>query len=71
MGVINIAVAGSFTTKETKQFSAMHGGHALAVAEAISYLSKEILPEAIKHDHNLHEDGAKPEVGFGLSETER
>ena len=46
----------------------MHGGHAQAVAEAIEFLSGELLPESIEQDHNLHEDGAKPEVGFGKKE---
>ncbi len=68
MGIINISVQGSFRNHTTKQFSAMHGGHAQAVAEAIEFLSGELLPESIEQDHNLHEDGAKPEVGFGKKE---
>ena len=65
MGIININIQGSFRKKAEKQFSAMHGGHAQAVAEAIEYLSGELLPDAIDQDHQLHDDGARPEVGFG------
>lgn len=50
MGVINISVQGSFRNKTSRQFSAMHGGHAQAVAEAIEFLSKELLSEAIEQD---------------------
>lgn len=65
MGMIRIQVVGSFRPLQDKSFSAMHGGHAEAVAEAIEWLSREILPKAIEQDHQLHEEGAKPEKGFG------
>ena len=65
MGTINISVQGSFRKPTTRLFSAMHGGHAMAVSEAIKFLSSELLPDAIEQDHDLHEDGVKPEVGFG------
>jgi len=65
MGVINISVAGSFKQATTKQFSAMHGGHALAVSEAIEFLSTELLPSAIEQDHQLQSEGAAPNLGFG------
>ena len=65
MGLIEISIRGSFNTNRDEAFSAMHGGHAQAVAEAIEFLSKEILPKAIERDHALHEEGAKPEIGFG------
>ena len=65
MGVINISIQGSFRKATTRQFSAMHGGHAQAVSEAIEFLSGELLPDAIEQDHQLHDDGARPDVGFG------
>ena len=65
MGVIRIDVQGSFADRPTKTFTAMHGGHAQAVAEAIEFLSGEFLSNAIKQDHMLHEQGDKPLVGFG------
>ncbi len=65
MGVINITVQGSFKRLSTRQFSAMHGGHAQAVAEAIEFLSGELLPKAIEQDHQLHDEGESPEIGFG------
>jgi len=65
MGIISISVQGSFYTPITKQFSAMHGGHAQAVAEAIEFLSGELLPDAIAQDHDLHAEGERPEIGFG------
>jgi hypothetical protein len=64
MGVINIVMCGSFPEKK-KSFSALSHGHAAAIAEAISWLSGECLPDAIKQDHDLHNDGAKPANGFG------
>jgi hypothetical protein len=66
MGVINITVQGSFRTPTTRQFSAMKGGHAKAVADAMEFLSGELLPDAIKQDHKLHDDEAYPEDGFGF-----
>jgi len=66
MGIIKIDVRGSFMGRPiTKTFSAMHGGHAKAVAEAITFLSGKFLSDAIKQDHMLHEQGDKPEIGFG------
>ena len=66
MGVINIKVEGSFRKPTMREFSAMHGGHAKAVADAMEYLSGELLPDAIKQDHELHEKEAYPEGGFGF-----
>lgn len=63
MGMIQIKTWGSFPTQD-KTFSAMERGHAHAVAEAIRWLSEEVLPEAIERDHKLHERGAKPSMGF-------
>ena len=65
MGVINITVQGSFKNPTSRQFSAIHGGHAMAVSEAIEFLSSELLPSAIVQDHKLQHQGMKPDVGFG------
>lgn len=67
MGLITITIEGSFIDRSTKRFSAMHGGHAQATAEAIKFLSDKFLSNAIKQDHMLHEQGDKPEIGFGES----
>lgn len=64
MGVIRIVTAGSFPFRD-KEFGAIKRGHAHAVAEAIRFLSEEVLPEAIERDHKLHDDGHKPAEGFG------
>lgn len=63
MGIITITTAGSFGQK-TKTFKAITNGHADAVAQALEYLSGELLPESITQDHELHENGAKPEKGW-------
>ncbi|HEC63665.1 MAG TPA: hypothetical protein ENI23_00060 [bacterium] len=57
--MIKIETTGSFKYKKLS-FSAQIGGHAQAVGEAIQYLSKIILPEAIVKDHELHDDGVRP-----------
>ncbi|KKL13540.1 hypothetical protein LCGC14_2524740 [marine sediment metagenome] len=59
MGMIKIETEGSFGHRKFA-FSAQIGGHAQAVGEAILYLSKVILPEAIVKDHELHDNGVKP-----------
>lgn len=64
MGMIKIEMVGSFPYR-TKTFSAMQHGHADAIAKAITWLSKEALPRAIRQDHELHEHGEKPEGPFG------
>lgn len=63
MGMIDITTHGSFPTRR-ESFTAIEHGHAHAVAEAIQWLSTEVLPAAIEQDHKLHEDGAKPSKGF-------
>jgi hypothetical protein len=68
MGMISIEIAGSFKKRERKTFSAMNSGHADAIAQAIEYLVKEQLPEAIRQDHQLHDEGAKPNKGFAVRE---
>ena len=42
----------------------MNHGHADAVAQAIEYLSKELLPFATALDHKLHEAKESPRYGF-------
>ncbi len=69
MGIINITVEGSFRKPTTRQFSAMHGGHAKAVADAIEFLSGELLPAAIRQDHELRDKEEYPEVGFGFGKN--
>jgi hypothetical protein len=65
MGQITIDVRGSFGRKcGTKTFSAMNHGHADAVAQAIEFLSKELLPFATALDHKLHSQGTSPNDGF-------
>lgn len=63
MGVLRIETSGSFPTR-SKTFSAMEHGHAHAVAQAIAFLSSEVLPAAIQSDHRLHDEDAKPSKGF-------
>ena len=72
MGLIRITVQGSFSQKQrgVAEFSAMHGGHVQATAEAIKFLSGEFLSDAIKLDHKLHEEGVKPDKGFGKERNE-
>jgi hypothetical protein len=64
MGMIKIETVGSFPN-QTKTFSAMQHGHADAVAKAITWLSDEMLPRAIRQDHNLHDQNERPEGPFG------
>ena len=63
MGMVNISTGGSFPNR-SKSFGAMEHGHAHAVAEAIRWLSEEVLPDAIEQDHRLHASGAEPSKGF-------
>lgn len=65
MGMIRIEVAGSFLPNCTRSFSAMEHGHADAVAQAIEWLSSNVLPRAIRRDHDLQEKGGKPFGPFG------
>lgn len=66
MGMITVAIEGSFKPCQLKRFSAMHGGHAEAVAEVIAWLSNDVLPAAIAQDHKLQSEGAYPSKGFGV-----
>ncbi len=63
MGMITIQTNGSFG-QTLKKFSAMEHGHADAVAQALEYLAKEMLPDATGLDHDLHEEGQAPNKGF-------
>lgn len=65
MGMIRIELLGSFQPSARGSFSAMKHGHAAAVADAIQWLSAEVLPQAIAKDHQLHTEGASPQEGFG------
>ena len=64
MGQISINTSGSFPQGDLV-ISALPHGHAHAVEQAIRYFL-DLLPWAISHDHNLHEDGEYPEKGFSV-----
>jgi len=66
IGNIVIKVEGSFNPNGEQSFSARTEGHAQAVADAIEYLYAKVLPAAIRRDRQLHDEGAKPEVGLGI-----
>lgn len=59
MGMITVEIRGSFGKATSKAFSAMEGGHAMAVTRAIEHLTNE-LPNAIRLDHKLAAEGEKP-----------
>ena len=70
MGQIRIELSGSFRSNGVlrtpgKLVSAAEHGHAAAVAEAIAYLSRDVLPGAIQLDHQLHDEGERPSGEFG------
>lgn len=65
MGQIVITLRGSFGEPRTATFSAMDGGHAAAVAEAITYLASDEMPKAVQNDHECHRDGIQPREGYG------
>lgn len=67
MGMITIEIAGSFVKGQLsglRRFSAIKNGHAHAVAEAIEWLSAQVLPNAIAQDHKLQANGEFPLEGF-------
>ena len=75
MGVIRISIHGSFhqypgiDPQANADFSAQTDGHAQAVADAISFLSNEVMPKAIANDHRLHASKVMPSSGsFGKVE---
>ena len=63
MGMLEISTKGSFP-KHRSIYFAQDYGHAHAVAEAIRYLSDELLPWAITRDHELQNEGSTPDRGF-------
>lgn len=65
MGMVTVILEGSFGPARRHSFSAMKGGHAHAVSEAIKYLVEEEMPKAIINDHKCHKDGIEPSDGFG------
>jgi hypothetical protein len=70
MGMVRIEIVGSFGPKQDQNFTAEEGGHALAIARAIDFLSKQ-LPGAIRLDHKLHYQGEYPATPFGYTRTDR
>lgn len=65
MGMVRVQIRGSFGNRPDAEYSAMEGGHAMAITRAISYLTSE-LPAAIKLDHQLAATGDKPpRAAFG------
>ena len=76
MGMITVNLAGSFSKPSgfpvaSNQFSAMKHGHADAVARAIEYLAKDVLPAAIALDHKLQAENCAPDEGFDRNATEQ
>lgn len=71
MGMVSISIRGSFGKRNgQKEFSAMEGGHALAITRAIAALTVE-LPHAIQLDHQLAGTGEKPpKSDFGVLPAE-
>ena len=65
LGQIRVTIAGSFNSTGNHTFEAIYTGHADCVAQAIEFLSSEVLPRAIKQDHQLHTEGHSPQEGFG------
>lgn len=68
MGFIKITMQGSFGVIR-EEFSSIDNGHADAVAQAIAFLSRKLLPEATALDHRLHNDGDEPKLGWVRQRT--
>jgi len=64
--MIKIELMGSFPSQRGS-FSAMKHGHAAAVADAIQWLSAEVLPRAIAQDHELQAGSYVTAKGYGSS----
>ena len=63
MGILRITTKGSFSAAD-KAFSAQTSGHAVAVHEAVRWLTDEYLPKAVEQDRQLRAEGAVPTDGF-------
>jgi hypothetical protein len=65
--MITVTLRGSFgPLNGTTEFSAMEGGHALAITRAIQSLT-DAMPRAIQMDHKLASEGQKPPTSdFGI-----
>jgi hypothetical protein len=64
--MVAIQIRGSFGNKPDVTFSALEGGHALALTRAIQHLTS-LLPDAIQNDHKCHSDGIHPpKCDFGV-----
>jgi len=70
MGAIHIDVLGSFKPNAVKSFSALEHGHAQAVADAIQWLTNNVLPKAIANDHKCQQQNVYPDKGFGKPDAE-
>lgn len=70
MGMITVEMRGSFEPQRIKTFSALNRGHACAVADCIRWLAESVLPKAIRQDHDLADEGHKPDAGFGRSDDD-
>lgn len=75
MGMITVQLMGSFRKQDGfsvvyNSFSAMTNGHADAVAKAIEWLAKDVLPAATALDHKIHDQGGKPSLGFDRNAKE-
>lgn len=65
MGSVTITTLGSFPVIRTLRYSAMEGGHAMALSRAIDHLTS-MMPKAIQLDHRLHDEGTlPPDADFG------
>lgn len=64
MGQLSITTGGSFNPRRSKLFTAQKSGHAVAVQDAIDFLTTEMLPSAVSQDLQLRRDGAVPDDSF-------
>ena len=71
MGKIEVTFSGSFGNRDFRfSESAQAGGHAAALGRVIGELASR-MPEAIRKDHELHDqDERPPEAPFGSSGLE-
>ncbi len=73
MGMVKISLLGSFCDRPYGEMFQVHKaqehGHAEALAAAIKWLAEK-MPEAIRHDHDLHAHGYFPEDRYGLPQPD-